>query len=302
MKYSVNPSVFSAVFTMPCEVADKYLKIATPLQLKVLIHIMRNLSNGIEPRSTAEALSQPLSEIEDALFFWQECGVLNGEKLQEAPEKTVVVTVEQPTRADVIKRGLEDENLMFLLREAQLKFGRNLKQNESSLLVSLYDDHGMDVSVVLLLLQYAKSENKCNVTFIKNTAVKWLSAGVQTVADAEALISQLAAQKLAWSVVERTFGIEKRVPSARELELSNLWVNDYKFGTDMLKAAYDRCVDAKTKLSMPYIAKILESWHAAGYKTPQDITDKKTAKATEKKPNYAGYDLDLFEKMLNEDD
>ena len=40
----------------------------------------------------------------------------------------------------------------------------------------------------------------------------------------------------------------------------------------MLKAAYDICVDKKTKLSFAYVAKILESWHAAGYKTPADVT------------------------------
>lgn len=305
MSYSINPSIFGNTFAVPVVVADKYLKLATPAQLKVLLYFMRNISEGIDCEKISSALALPESEVEDALIFWGQCQILNAEQ-KPAPqpqEKPVIVTAQLPTRADVIKRGLEDDRLMFLLREAQLKFGRNLKQNESSLLVSLYDDHGMDVSVILLLLQYASHEGRCNVSFIKSTAANWLKAGVETVTDAEALITKNAKQKLAWQIVERVFGIEKRNPSDRELELSDLWVNEWQMSTDMLKSAYDACVDAKTKLSMPYVAKILESWHKAGYTTPQDITAKKqqnTAKKTAVKNDFAGYDLDLYEKMLND--
>ena len=103
--------------------------------------------------------------------------------------------------------------------------------------------------------------------------------------------------------MQNAFGIERRNPSAKEAELSDLWINEWKIGKDLLKAAYDACVDAKTKLSMPYVAKIIESWHKDGITTPKQIKAQKTQnKKAPTKTNYAGYDLDLFEKMLNEDD
>lgn len=301
MKYNINMSVFGNTFPMPCDIADKHLKIATLSQLKVLICFMRNISDGINPENISRDTALPVSEVEDALVFWSQCGILNGEPEATKVPEPIVVTTDLPSRADVIKRGLEDERLAFLLREAQLKFGRNLKQNENSLLVSLYDDHGMDISVILLLLQYAKSEDKCNITFIKNTASRWLNAGVETVIDAENFIADTAKQKLAWNVVQKLFGIEKRNPSSKELELCNLWINEWKFGTDMLKSAYDVCVDTKSKFSMPYVAKILENWHSSGLKTPADIEQKKAKPKSDGKTDYAGYDLDLFEKMLNTD-
>lgn len=302
MSYSINPSIFGNTFAVPSDVADKYLKIATHTQLKVLLYFMRNISQPIDAENIAAALSVPSSEVGDALEFWAQRGLLNCEKpATEQSEKIAIVTAEMPTRADVIRRGMEDERLAFLLREAQLKFGRNLKQNESQLLVALYDDHGMDVSVILLLLQYAASENKCNISFIKSTATRWLNSGVETVTDAEAIIADTAKQKLSWQIVERTFGIEHRNPSTKELEYSDLWVNEWKMSADMLKAAYDACIDQKTKLSMPYVAKILESWHKSGYNAPADIIDKKPQKPknTAVKNDFAGYDLDLYEKMLN---
>lgn len=302
MIYTINTAIFSNTFAVPSVVADKYLKIATHTQLKVLLYFMRNISEGIDPQKIADALSLPLGETEDALVFWQQRDILIGMSPKEPEQKTVIINSSMPTRADVIKRGLEDERLMFLLREAQLKFGRNLKQNESSLLVSLYDDHGMDASVILLLLGFAVREGKCNISFVKKTAAYWLSQGVETVIDAERLIADAAKQNLAWNVVQSAFGIEKRNPSAKELEYSNLWINEWKVSADLLKIAYDICIDATAKLSMPYIAKTIESWHKNGITTIDDARKSANVKKYVKKNDFAGYDLDLVEKMLNEDD
>ena len=300
MIYNVNPAIFSSTYAIPTDVADKYLKIATHTQLKVLLYFMRNISDGIDSQKISDALRLDINETEDALLFWQQCGILTGATPKEEL-KTVVVKSTLPSRTDVIKRGLEDKQLMFLLREAQLKFGRNLKQNESQLLVSLYDDHGMDPSVILLLLGYAVREGKCNLTFVKKTATHWLESGVETVMDAENLIAESAKQNLAWSVVQSAFGIERRNPSTKEAELSNLWVNEWKISTELLKAAYDACVDAKTKLSMPYVSKIIESWHKDDITNPEQISSKKKNVKPQGKNDFAGYDLDLFEKMLNDD-
>lgn len=304
MTYNINTAVFGNTFAVPSTVADKHLKIATHTQLKVLLYFMRNISDGINAQKISSELSLPIDEVEDALTFWQQRDILIGKAEKQPESPKVIINSQMPTRADVIKRGLEDEQLMFLLREAQLKFGRNLKQNESSLLVSLYDDHGMNASVILLLLQYAAREGKCNIAFVKKVAARWLQSGVETVVDAERIITEDAKRNLAWGLVQSVFGIEKRNPSERESELSNLWVNEWKISRELLKAAYDTCVDAKTKLSMPYVAKILESWHKDGITTTEQIAAKqeRKTKKTMAKTDYAGYDLDLFEKMLNEDD
>ncbi len=304
MHYTINTAMLGNTFVVPSIVADKFIKIATATQIKVLLYFMRNISDGIDPKKISEALSLPESEVEDALLFWSQSGVLNSEQPKESENKPVVINTALPTRADVIKRGLEDDKLMFLLREAQLKFGRNLKQNESQLLVSLYDDYGMSGSVILLLLGYAVGAGKCNLSFIKKTAAYWLSQGVETVDDADRIIAQQAKQNIAWKVVQKAFGIEPRQPSTKELEYSNLWINEWKLSSDLLKAAYDACIDTKTKLNMAYIAKILENWHKDKITEPGQIAVKKQATnlPQSKTPTsgYAGYDLKQYEKMLND--
>lgn len=311
MNYRLKGDAMSALFMVPTAIVDKHLKLASDTQLKVLLFVLRNISSGIDPELTAKGLCIPLSEVNDALLFWQQCGIFEGEQTVEQPpkkeEKNIVRRAEKPSRSDVAHRGAEDEKIMFLLREAQLKFGRNLKTNESSTLVWLYDDEGMDVSLILMLIQYAISEKKCNISFIERTAAQWLDNGVETVADAEKYIAESAKKKLSWGVVQSAFGIENRRPSAKELTLSDTWINEWKITPDLLRLAYDACVDAKSKFLFSYTAKIIEEWHKKGIKTPDELKAQATASAQSSKPggkkyDYAAYDLELFERMLDEDD
>ena len=305
MDFSLNIKSISSSFPVPCDVADKYIKIASADQIKVLLLAVRELSDKIDVKTIADKLKISTSATEDALLFWVKCGIITREEAPpEKEEKKIVISAEMPTRRDVIARGMEDDKIRLLLREAQLKFGRSIKNNESRLLVSLYDDYGMDVSVILLLLQHAAAQNKANLTYIRATALKWLKSGVSTVFDAERMIADEAKGRLAFTIVRRAFGIEDRLPSEKETEFSNIWVNEWEMPPEMLKAAYDACIDSKAKISFPYINKVLEKWHSAGYKTLEEVKageQKKVKKNTTGPTDFAGFDLDAFEAKLNSD-
>ncbi len=302
MDFSVNFKSLGSSFPLPADIAKKHIKLASHLQLKVILCVFSDLS-GIDAAKIAETLGENEADVLDALTFWAQRGVLESSMPQKPePEKEIVIKQSAPSREDVIRRGMEDENLRLLLREAQLKFGRNLKSNESALLVSLYDDNGMDAPLILYLLQYAATKGKCNCSYINSTAKIWLKKGVKTVVDAEKVISESAKGELAWSIVQKTFGLDRRMPSEKEAAASDRWINEWNLSPELMKAAYDECVDRKSKFSFAYVASILESWHQKGYKTPADVKSGTAAtkkKETAKKNGYAGYDLDLFEKMLD---
>lgn len=307
MKYLINPSAFIGAFPVPSAVVDKYIKLSSAVQLKVLLVCMRNSSSPIESDEIAKILDIAVSEVNDAILYWTECGVLCAEtpaaKAVEAKEE-IVSRLEKPSREDVAKRGNEDPKIRFLLREAQMKFGRNLKMNESSTFVWLCDDLGIDVSVLLLLIEYAVSENKKNISFIEKTAIKWKDNGVETLIDAENEIKKAAQSKLAVSIVWKAFGIDTRKPSENEQKYCDIWVNEWGISAELLKHAYNMCVDRNVKISFGYINKILETWHKKGYKTVADTVEgEKTVKKPTKtgKNNFAAYDLDAFKEMLNSD-
>lgn len=301
MNYRINPAAFSAVFTVPAEVADRHLKLARGEHIKVLLYIMRNMTAPIEPSVIAEATGITEYDAKEALVYWEDAGILTCDGgLQENAQikPNTVNRAEKPTRRDVARRGAEDEKISYLLRETQMRLGRNLKSNETSTLVWLYDDEGLDVSLILMIVQYAAAHNKANIRFIESTAVDWINKGIDTVAAADAELNRMAMGDQAWKIVSLAFGLERRKPSKKETELSLLWVNDWKMSKEMLEAAYEECVNTKSKFSFPYTAKIIESWHERGFNTPEDI--RKDRQTDEK--GYAAYDIDLFEKMLNTKD
>lgn len=314
MGFSVNPSVYTQTFPVPAFVADRLLKLATHTQLKVLLYIMKNPSADIKVRDVCDACAVQYEEAQDALCFWAQNGVLetNEEEKSEQvgavkPVKTAVLTDARPSRHDVARRGLEDPALHMLLNEAQLKFKRNLKTNEAQTIVWMYDDLDFDVSVVLLLIQYAVSEKRCNVSFMEKIAVRWSEEGIDNLSAAEQWIAEKTKADIAFRRVCKAFGMEYRRPSQRESELSVLWFSKWELDDSLLALAYDACVDAKSKFSFPYTAKIIEKWHKSGFKSADDVKKAEPKKPQQKQTNgqkydYAAYDISAFERMLDEDE
>ena len=302
MNYYINPASFSMVFTLPTSVVDNFLKFSKAEHIKVLLYIMRNMSAEIEEKDISIACGVSENDVKEALLYWADSGILlpKGAPVTsiEMPQKQTVAKTEKPTRLDVARRG-DDPKIRYLLRETQMKFARNLKSNESSTLVWLYDDQGLDVSLILLIVEYAVRHNRANIRFIESTAVSWVEKGIDNIELADEELKRMAMSEQAWGIVSVAFGLEKRKPSQKETDLSYLWLNVWGFSKEMLERAYEECVNAKSKFSFAYTAKILENWHSKGYKSPQDIEEKKEL---QKENDFAAYDLDLFEKMLNSKD
>ncbi len=293
MDYFVNPACFSAAFAVPVDVADKYLKLAKGEHIKVLLFMLRNTASPLSEEIIAENLGLTVFEVNEALLFWANVGILNSTKTNNSAEedKKVYAKVIKPTREDVAMRGSEDPKIKWLLNQAQVVFGRNLKFSETQTLVWLYDDLGLDIDLLFLIINHANNAGKLKISYIQSLAVEWLEKGIDTVAAADEELKNLAENELAWSVVRSAFGLPLRKPTKKEKELSVLWVNEWKLSKEILTAAYDICVDAKGSLIFSYVAKILEDWHKNGYKN--------TEKVKKEQKHGAAYDLDLFEKMIN---
>lgn len=303
MEFYINPLSLQGVFTVPNSIADKHLKLSGAVQLKVLLYALRHMSENICDADISSALNIPLPDVNDALCFWADAQiiVLKGDPIPKPEVKETKpirrTAVVKPTREDVIRRGKESDKIVFLLQEAQKKFGRLLKTNESSTLVWLLDDQGMDVSLILMLIEYAVSLDKCNISFIEKTAIEWKNSGVETISDAERHIAELYRKNTAWKIVRAVFGIDDRLASTKELDYAEKWINQWKVDKDLLRLAYEKCVDTKSKFIMSYTAKIIEEWHNMGFKTADDV--KRTDKPDTAKKGYGSYDINLVEQMIN---
>lgn len=299
MVYNINPQIFHSAFSVPSDVADKYLKLSKGEHLKVLIYILRNSIKNPTVEEISFETDVSVYDVKEALLFWADAGflIIDNTSKEKENKKSVKKTL-KPSRLDVAKRGLEDQKLSYLLNQTQMIFGRMLKDNEVETFGWLYDDLGLDVSLILFIVQYAKQQGKANIRFIESTATQWCDKGIETIAEAEQEIKETAVAMEAWYFVSRTFGIEQRKPSEKEKTLSLKWVKEWNISKELLKKAYDICIDNKSKFSFPYIAKIIENWHKDGINSIDDLDN--SSKKNQKM--QGAYNIDLFEQMLDSKD
>lgn len=304
MGYYINPAEMPRMFAVPASVADRFLKTASSTALRVLLWGLKNADKEFSPEAAAEALGFDIYDVRDALGFWADAGILlsadkeNNTPIADNSRSSAISTNIKPDRGQAAKRGLECPEIAFLLRETEKKFGRMLRDTEIRTLVWLYDDQGLSSSLILMIVGFAVSEGRPNIGFIERTAVEWARDGVNDIESAESRLVTMRQKQSAWHTVERAMGIEHRSPSAAELDAADKWVNEWGYGFDILRAAYENCVDATSKFSIPYIKKIIASWHNAGVKTAEDLKNIKTEKSSvaASSTDYNGFLNDMIKR------
>lgn len=306
MNSLINPSIYSNTFSLPVGAVDTHIKIATAIQLKVLLYIFRNANSQLTAEDIASALNLKFDEVKDAIGYWTGAGYLNGNTISVKQEtvstKKARMQSEMPSREEIARLSANDENLRLLYREAQNTFCRPLKQSEASLLAWLYNDEGMPVSVILMLLSLASQQGNVTKSFIESTAIQWINSGVSTVSDAEEKTREALLYDQSFKLVCSAFGISKRKPGKKENEYSYKWVNEWNMNRELLQSAYEICVDTTGKYSIDYINTILEKWHKSGVKTLEDIEKISKNETSKKKNNFDAYDKKLIERIINSED
>lgn len=272
------------MFACPKSVVSEHLKLCNEVQLKAMLLLL----SGKSVEDIADALSVTLTVITDALDFWVQRGVVNNGNSNNSDDKTVetenvVVNTpkklqmkQKPSAHSVALRCQEDERLKAMLSEVQRMLGRLVSPAETSTLIWLHDDQGLEPPVILMAVQYAAAEGIKGFSYIEKMCIGWAHDGVSTVKDAEEKLKTLFLQKSAWGIIESAFGIPHRKPTKRENEYSDTWINKWNFKKNMIEIAYEKCIDATGKLSFNYINKILQKWNENGITEPEQIENEKS--------------------------
>ncbi len=306
MNYFPNSATFKRSFDVPRVVAEDHLKLATATQLRVLLYVCSCLTEDPSDGQIAAALGLDEAEVQDALGYWKMAGLFvakdGAAPKPEKPQKKVVAPRSNlPRPRQIAKLGAADPQIKGLLDEAELKFGKTLSDNEMGTITWLYTDAGLDISVILMLLEYLKQQDRLTAFHIRHIGAEWVNSEVNTLEAVDAYIRLAAQKKTAWGIVRSAFGIEPRIPSLKELENSHLWVNEWGFDRELLRAAYERCIDSTSSFNMNYIAGILKKWHLKGLKTLADIEaneQKHAAKKDDSKQGMITYDISEIERKL----
>lgn len=259
----------------------------------------------------SESTEEPVIEIKADYNSIKE---VKQEHISEKETKTVTVediaddvnaskqhfTVTRPQKPDYVftsQRLAVDEELKFLVGEAQLALGKVLSNSDISTLLMLKDTCGLPLDVILMLIQYCISIDKANMRTIEKIGIGWADEGIYSVEAADNKINQIKQTSKNFSIVSSAFGLKNvGSPTKKQLEYGDKWVGDWKFSPEMLREAYERCVDSKGDTNFRYIDGILKRWNSNNIKNREDLA--KFEKTPDKKSTRkTSYDIDELEKI-----
>lgn len=335
MKYSINPMIYTNMFPLPVCIADEHIRSANLAQMKIVLWFFRHSAQGeISSREIASAVGLYESEVDDAIRYWTDCGVIlpcGGEAVavtspvspcvktedeaseDEAtfaePEKSKIVEkihINPPTHQEVAKRCAESRALRELFFTTEQSLGATLSCSMQGILVMLHDDYGLSVEVISLLVEFAVSQKKATTRFISNTGRYWCEMEIDTIDKAMDYIESVSSVEKHWKEFCEKTGVKNPRPTKTQRELLHSWTENLHFSMDMILMAYEEMADHTDKFSFPYMNKVLVSWHKNGITTPaqaaqakkerQEKLSGKSGKAKEENKAPASYDLDAYTK------
>lgn len=318
MSIKINFGAFNGAFAVPSALVDSHIKLATESQLKVLLYILRHTETDNSVSDISRAVSVHPDEVQNALDFWADRGlVILSDSVAVSVQTPVstVVEVEKPSvptetkvtqtsrlvRPDnhfVASKLANDKELSDLMNDIEFALSRTISSGDKATVVMIKETLGLPCAVINLLVNYCASIGKDNMRAIEKISIKWSDMGIKTIEDAEQMIERLSQSNNAWSKVSRLFGIKNiGLPTDAQLNYANTWCNDWKFSDDMLLEAYERCVNSKGEYNIRYINGILKKWNEQNIKNLDDLakSDLDTSKRKKtKKTQSDDEDLLLF--------
>lgn len=298
MTYCFNPSLYRGqVLAFPTELIEAHIRLCSSFSLKCLLLLWSDPLRYPDAAAIAERLGQSLSEVADALAYWEDSGVLLRQEDVASPPSQIVPTpavsapsapVPTPTAASVpptaavpstrprltreeaVELVDQDELLRSLQQELQGSFGKLFTSTDFDILVALYSYYGLSPHFILTVVQYCLNHGKRSMAYVEKTAAAWMEQGVtdQTV---DVHVERLGQRSTIEAQLRRALGITDRNFIPKEREQIALWNEQYGFSVEIITYAYELTVERTGKRSFPYMGKILDTWHQKKLHTLEEI-------------------------------
>jgi DnaD/phage-associated family protein len=343
--YKINQNEMDSSFRIPSSIVDKHIRLANEHQLKVLLWIMRSSPDNPDNDEMCRALKMKKDDALDYLQYWVLTGVLLCDGKDEAPavktEKTAAAKKDsapaekkeaeketavkpappakeysKPSISEIAARIEESPEVSFMFREAQTKLGKTIGYDMQCVLLMMHDYDGLPVEVIFMLIDYCVSIGKTNNNYIATVGRNWGEDEIDTIEKADERINALRNADTLWKSLADLAGIQNPRPTANQTAFLTKWGKTLGFGADMIYLAYEEMADHTSKMSFPYMDKVLVNWYESGIKTPKQLEEQKKAasdarkdkekeKAKTKSPDTAkekSYDIDEVERRAMNND
>lgn len=233
--------------------------------VRVALYILA--THSTDPRDIAHALAlKSVQSAQKSLDFWHGAGLLIRE---QTPQAVPVAEQKAPplTAEEIRMASLRDPVISMLATEAQTYLGRTLSQKDMQRLVSLYVNESIPPEVILLCAAYIASQGRGTIGQLERELDRWAQAGVNTGADAERYLQLLDQRQKRESAVAAMLDMDAQDLTMADKRCIRRWYEEFSYNDAMVEEAI---LHAGANKNAKYVNGILKSWHAKGWRTPQD--------------------------------
>lgn len=297
MRYGFNYGIWGNIFGVPSIIADNFLKLSTEAQLKVIIYLLRNNGQSFNIEEIAENTGLNEEEVEDALLFWNQNGILP-DTYEDLPAVNSIFSSPEPepksentdlymysgsnyssARLNIkhteISDMLESSKTLrdlFAMTEKSL-CNMNFAVERSLIWMNQY--LGLSAEIIIMIINYCVSINNGNISYIEQMAYEWKNNGIDTLELANKEINRLKEDSEIRAFIlriKRMFEMG-RDPVPNQMKYIRNW-KDECYPEELIQLAYYKAVELtgnSSKIPMPYIDTILVKWKDAGICTVEDV-------------------------------
>ena len=280
------------VFTtgIPNDFIDIHLPAAKPVYTVVYIYAFRQYDKGAKVvccEELAETFDISVTTVEKIWKYWQSVGLVNilsnndgvmelvflnpsAQKTEppKEPQKKPIINESAEYSLEDVQLLLQDPEVERLFYTAETLTGKLLTDVERRMYLGFYDDLGLPVDVISVMLEYCVEKNKTHNNYLRTVAQDWSDRGISTAEEAEEYINLFNNE---YREILRYFGISGRDPIEKEVEYMHRWLKEDGFTMDVIKLACERTIITKAQANFPYTDGIFRKWKQDDIKTAEQV-------------------------------
>ena len=284
--FRISPKVYSSMFSLPTEIADKGLKFASGEQLKVIIAIFRNPEISIEEITKITNLS--LGTVKECVEYWTDSGVLQSEeKVEPVKTEKQIKTVENvkmplpeihftnPNQAEIEKILKKNGAMKRLFNEAQEILGRTLGYSMQCTIYSVVYRYGITPDVANCLLHFAQSIDNTSQNDILKIAKYWAENGITDLISADDYINETEKAMTIFRELAVRTNNDTSAPTFAVMEIFCEWLR-WGYGIDEIEKAFNIMKAEKQTgrliwNNICHMNGTIKNWRKQGLNTLEDI-------------------------------
>lgn len=260
-------------------------------------------------RAAAEA-GFSRAELDRALSFWQGAGVIDVEEDAAADTPAPAPQPVAPAPGKKLERetalpNYTTEQLTSLLETrteakslvdaAQQTFGKMFTTMEVNIVLGMLDYLSLEEEYILILLAWCAAKDKKSMRYAEKMAIGLWDEGIRDAATLNRYLLRRDETEALRGQLRKLFGADGRTLTAKEKAAFTRWIDEFRYGIDIVTRAYEMTVDAIGKPSIPYADSILTRWHSEGIDSLEKIEEDNAARAKNKAEGGAVSSFDTNE-------